>query len=477
MQRTLLSLAALAACSVPLVAQGHNVSLIGQYTPNDAFNDIWGYVDPATGREFALLGSRQGTYVVETTNPAQPVQKGYFPASLSNWSASTWRDIRTYGSYAYVVTEGGGGMQILDLSNPDNPSFVRTFRPGGVVWNNTHNVSIDLETGLLFAVGTSRGAHIFDLSQNPTNPPYVGSYTAEYVHDLQVQDGIAIASEINRGTCRLLDINNLPVTPTIGAGGLISAHQAWPSDDGTVVACAAEAIGGFVRVFDVRNPQVRVLIHADYQASLNPNSTSVHNVFLKQRIMHCAWYAEGYVVADLSDPSNPVTVGRYDTFSGVGVFSGAWGCYPFQPSGNVYISDRTNGLFVLQPKTLEERYGSGAGGSTSPTIHPFGAAYLGTPSFQFEVRGAAPGARVFFLVGAAGLSLPIGGHELLVDVSIGGVAESVADGRGIARTSLPLPNDPRLDGAAIHVQALVEDPAGPLGYASTRGMIVRPFTR
>ena len=132
---------------------------------------------------------------------------------------------------------------------------------------------------------------------------------------------------------------------------------------------------------------------------------------------------------------------------------------------------------MLRPKTLEERYGTGAGGSTNPTIHPFGAAYLGTPSFQFEVRGAAPGARVFFLVGASGLSLPIGGHELLVDVSIGGVAESVADGGGIARTSLPLPNDPGLDGAAIHVQALVEDPAGPLGYASTRGMIVRPFTR
>ena len=97
MHRTLLTLAALAV-GAAAAAQGHNVSLVGQFSPSDSFNDIWGYVDPASGREFALLGSRQGTYFVETTNPAQPVQKGYFPASLSGWSVSTWRDLRTYGS-------------------------------------------------------------------------------------------------------------------------------------------------------------------------------------------------------------------------------------------------------------------------------------------------------------------------------------------------------------------------------------------
>jgi choice-of-anchor B domain-containing protein len=460
-----------------LGAQARNVTLLGRFQPNDAFNDVWGHVDPATGREFALVGSRQGTYVVETTDPTQPIQRGYFPAALSGWSPSTWRDIRTFGSYAYVVTEGGGGMQILDLSDPANPAFVRTFRPSGVSWGNTHNVSVDLETGMLYAVGTARGTHIFDLNANPTDPRHVTSYTAEYVHDLQVKAGRAYLSEINRNVLRVLDVTNLPALPTLAAAGMISSHQAWPSDDDTLVAGASEAIGGLVTIYDTTNP-TRMTSLASFNAASAAYSTSVHNVFLKERLMHCAWYMEGYVLVDLSDPRRPTQGPRYDTLpGGAGVFAGAWGCYPFQPSGNVYVNDMSTGLYVLRPATVPESYGRGTPGNTRPTIHTFGAAYLGTPSFQLEVRGAQPGARVFFLVGAAGLNLPIAGHELLVDIAIGGVAEAVADGRGIARTALPLPNDPRLDGAAIHVQALCADAAAPLGHASTAGMIVRPFAR
>lgn len=468
-----------AALAAPAVAQSRNVTLLSNFSPSDAFNDVWGYVDAATGREFALLGSRQGTYFVETTDPARPVQKGWFPASLSGWSPSTWRDIRTYGSYAYVVTESGGGMQILDLSNPDSPSFVTTFRPAGVSWGNTHNVSIDLESGVLYAVGTQRGTHLFDLTSSPTNPSYITSYTSEYVHDLQVQNGMAYSSEINRGILRLLDVSSLPTITTVGICGVTAAHQAWPSEDGTILAGASEAVGGFVTVFDLSN-QLRPPVLSTYQAAANPYATSVHNVFMKQRIMHCAWYMEGYVGVDLSDPRNPVEVSRYDTLpGGVGVFEGAWGCYPFQPSGNVYISDRSTGLYVLRPRSAVERYGVATPGTSgaAPVLHPFGAPWLGTRSFQLEVRGAQPGARVFFLVGAGSLDLQIAGHNLVVDIAIGGVAESVADARGVARTALPLPNDPGLDGAPIYVQALCADATAPIGYASSAGMVFRPFPR
>lgn len=51
---------------------------------------------------------------------------------------------------------------------------------------------------------------------------------------------------------------------------------------------------------------------------------------------------------DISDPTQPIMAGNYDTFaSNSGTYNGAWGCYPFLPSGKILISDMETGLYVL----------------------------------------------------------------------------------------------------------------------------------
>lgn len=470
--------AALAIIAGAVMSQttSHNVALLSTFAPIDTFSDIWGYAEPGTGREMALLTSRQGTYFVETTDPVHPVQRGYISAAASGWSPSTWRDARTFGHYAYIVTEGGGGMQIVDLAVFNSPQLVRTFRPAGINWSNTHNVSVDLKTGQLWALGTSGGAHVFDLNTNPTNPSYIGSYTAEYVHDLQSQDGVAYVSEINRGFLRLLDVRALPAMPQIGAVGLTAQHQAWPSWDDTFVASAQEAIGGVVTIFRTSTPgQLPQL--SQYVFPANPLSSSVHNVFLRDRVLHCAWYNSGYAAADLSDPANPVTIGWYDASNGLSAFSGVWGCYPFQPSGNVYISDIQLGMAVLRPRSTPSHYGAATPGNHASELHTFGSGWLGNPTFGLELRDAAPSSAVFFFVGTAPLSLSAFGHTLLVDTTVGGIAQSSANAKGYARTFIPLPNDPVLDGVSIHAQCIVQDAGGPLGVASTDGLRFELFVR
>ncbi len=55
---------------------------------------------------------------------------------------------------------------------------------------------------------------------------------------------------------------------------------------------------------------------------------------------------------DASDPTQLREVANLDTFlapdSNVAGTDGAWGVYPFFPSGTVVISDISNGLFVLR---------------------------------------------------------------------------------------------------------------------------------
>ena len=66
-----------------------------------------------------------------------------------NQQRSTWRDIKTWGDYAYVTSDQGGttdGLLIIDMANlPDSISY-RNYNmaiPGEGVINTCHNLYID----------------------------------------------------------------------------------------------------------------------------------------------------------------------------------------------------------------------------------------------------------------------------------------------------------------------------------------------
>ena len=108
------------------------------------------------------MGTTGGTSFVEVTNPGNPQVIGYIdgPDSL-------WRDMKTYGSYAYIVSEGGGGIQVVSLSDIDNGNvtLANTVTTGGGA--ATHNVAIDPVRGLLARCGGgSNGIRLYDLLQN-----------------------------------------------------------------------------------------------------------------------------------------------------------------------------------------------------------------------------------------------------------------------------------------------------------------------
>ena len=455
-------------------AQGRNATLLGAYNPGEYTNDIWGYVDPNTGKEYALLMTRARAIVLDCSNPATPIVRGTFSRSLSGWRASTWRDARTFGHYMYVVTEGGGGMQIIDLSNPDNPTFVRTHTIPGRSWNNTHNISIDTEAGICYAVGTSGGMHVMDLNANPTNPTYLTTYTTEYVHDMQAQDGLAYLAEINRQQFRVVDVSNPSNVVNVGSAFNASCHTAFPNRTGTVAVATTENFGGGMTIYDVSNPASPRQLST---WATGGSVTSVHNAFILDGVIHASYYSEGYRALDISDPSRPVQVAYYDTNASSSGFDGAWGCYPFQPSGVVYMSDQSNGLMVIDPLSRAESYGTAAAGTggVAPTMHTYGASYLGNANFAVEVADAQPLAPTLFMIGTAQQNLSYGGLTLLVDTTLGVVFPSSTNAAGEARMSISVPNSAGLLGLTLHAQGFVQDAAGPLGYATTDGLRFTTF--
>lgn len=326
-----------------------NVTLLSNFNPYPTigYNDIWGYVD-SQGREYALLGTQHGTSIINVTNPSSPAEVAFIPGPNS-----IWRDIKVHSHYAYIITEGTGtgrGLQIVDLSNlPNSATLVNTLE----TWfTRAHNIFID--NGFAYVIGTNNGGgmHILDLS-NPTNPVRTAYYLGSgYIHDVYVWNDTVVAAA--EDSYDLIDVTNksnpvlISVSPSLPG---IYAHSGWMTEDKRYFVGTEEFDVRDVTVWDLQDRTTWDLIVPTWQMS-NPTplvDDPVHNLFIKGNYAHISYYKHGYVVLDISDPTNPFLAGEYDTYpSNNGTYNGAWGCYPYLPSGITLISDMNTGLYVLQ---------------------------------------------------------------------------------------------------------------------------------
>ena len=323
-------------------------------------NDCWGYVSPS-GREYALIGVNTGTGIVEITDPSSPtiVTRIDGPNSL-------WRDIKTYGHYAYSVSEGGGGIQVIDLEQVDTGmvTLVNEVTAGGT--SETHNVAIDEESGFLYRCGGgSFGLRIYSLA-NPANPTFVRSWSDIYVHDAQVvtytsgpyagrQIAFVCGGFSNGNVQTRLDVldvtdkNNIFLRSRVTWPQRAYGHQVWLSPDRQYAYINDE--------LDENPMPTRTLIAdvSDLDASFlagtftNDISAVGHNLYTRDNLIYEANYRSGLRIFDATDPLAPVEVRHFDTWPGNNHFgfNGLWSTYPYFPSGVVIGSDLEKGLFVL----------------------------------------------------------------------------------------------------------------------------------
>jgi choice-of-anchor B domain-containing protein len=322
-----------------------NVDLLGQLNPypSNAYADIWGY--EADGREYALIGVTGGTSIIDVTDPAIPLEVEFISGPTA--PPYEWRDIKTHLNYAYVVTEGTGfgqGLQIIDLSNlPTSASLVNTV----ATWfSRAHNIFIDNGYAYVIGTGGGGGMHILDLS-DPVNPVQTAYYTAsDYIHDVYVwDDTVVVCAADSYDLVDVSDKNNPQLISISSPLPGIYAHSGWMTEDKRYFIAAEEFNVRDLIVFDLQDRSTWDLVVPSWQMS---GDSPIHNIFVLGNYAHISYYKDGYVVLNISDPTVPTFAGQYDTYPGNGgTYDGAWGCYPYLPSGNVLISDMSTGLYVL----------------------------------------------------------------------------------------------------------------------------------
>ena len=331
-------------------------------------NDIWGWVDTQTDREYALMGMSNGTAFVDITDPEAPRVLGIMPTRTA---ASVWRDIKVYRDHAYVVADSAGahGMQVFDLTRLRDAVPSETFMPDIVYvdFENAHNIAIDEDTGFAYAVGTNtcgHGLHIIDI-RTPSNPLFAGCHSTASTHDTQcvVYDGpdaqhlgreICVSSNGNHLEVVDVTVKSAPVTISSTVYDQVGfVHQGWLTEDHRFFLLGDELDEIYFNVptrtlifdmADMDSPQF-VYTHEATTAATD------HNLYVAGNRVFQANYSSGLRILEFADLANRelTEVAWFDTYpqGDDNGLDGAWSVYPYLDSGAIIVSDQTNGLFVL----------------------------------------------------------------------------------------------------------------------------------
>jgi choice-of-anchor B domain-containing protein len=326
--------------------------------PGQTLANICGWTSP-TGQEYALIGGSLGLIIVDVTNPDMPVQIVQIPGPNN-----LWKEIKVYKNYAYVTSEGGQGVQIVDLNGLPSANLTYHYYTGtGALasqLNAIHALHIDT-TGFLYLFGGGQtGATVHALEPDPYNPTYVGQYQlGGYVHDGYANNDTLYAGHIYAGKMAIVDMkdkNNPIVLGDVTTPNNFT-HNVWPlTSNRHILLTTDERANSFLAAYDTQDPEN--IVELDRLQTTPGTGSIVHNTHIRNDFAISSWYTDGVTITDATRPINLVQVARFDTYpdGGGDGFDGCWGAFPFFPSGTIVTSnigsnapnDPTR-LYVLTP--------------------------------------------------------------------------------------------------------------------------------
>ena len=337
-------------------------------------NDSWGWTDPQTGKEYAIMGLDDGTAFIDISVPDQPVYLG----KLATASVpSSWRDVKVFQNHAFIVSEAAShGMQVFDLTRlrnvPSKQNFTADARFTG--FGNAHNIAINEASGFAYVIGSSlyEGGPAFIDVNDPLNPTLEGGFSDEsYSHDAHIvtyngPDQDHHGKEILFGSNSDGGDNNQVVIVDVtdkSAPTLISnmsysnggyTHQGWLAQDHQYYYLGDELdeinYGGRTKtlVFDLEDLDNPILHHT----YLGATNAIDHNGYTKNNSFFIANYTAGFrEINTINIASGAMEEeGFFDTYpsNNNANFNGVWSIYPYFESGVIVISDINTGLYLVK---------------------------------------------------------------------------------------------------------------------------------
>lgn len=320
-------------------------------------SDVWGWTAP-DGTEYALYGYRNGIAVIQTTGTV--ALRATVPGPTGN-GGFIWRDIKTYQNYCYSVSEATGsysGIGVFDLSFlPDSVHIIGYFSTNGANGRTSHSINIDEAKGFAYVEGNSstQQIRILDLS-NPENPTFVGSFgnASSSVHDIYAHNDTVWVAEGSSGNWSIWDLTNksspvMLVRVSIPNSGY--AHNIWPSPDRNYLVTTEETVGKTIKIWDVADLG-DISIVAQFLA---PNGMAHNAHWTDDNLLVNSHYESGIQLVNMADPTNPIIehlVDLYPADDNGGSYNGTWGAFPFTQNNYVYASNTDGKIWFFEIVSL-----------------------------------------------------------------------------------------------------------------------------
>ncbi len=369
------------------------VRLRSQITPNCAVNSLAKFADIYADGNIAVQGSFscRGVFIYDISNPDAPVLASWYnPGGNLQFLEAV-----VIGTRGYFGSGNGGGVHIVDLTDPANPQLL------GVVNSNSGNGFNSIHEMVIFGNYlienfngfSSKILKVINIS-NPANPVFVRDINPTenvWVHAIHIRGNRMFTSgwgsSTARGRTEIYDIANIGTqaptllgfiedTSSTTAGN--NMHSSWSSEDGNFLYSCRETNNGNadLRTYNISNPAQPLLVNRISMNDLGLNATSPHNPVVMGNYLYVAWYEAGLQVFDISNPSAPKRVGQYDSYQTqfhtedvarsisddpwdmvCGAeraqndlptgYNGNWAVYPFLGQNKVLIGDLQNGLLIV----------------------------------------------------------------------------------------------------------------------------------
>lgn len=376
--------------NIDLLSHVTPVELMADISEASTISDLWGWTDPLTNREYAIVGMINAISFVDVTDPVQPIVIGTL-LGHNDWELKTthevensiWKDIKTYQNHAFIVSEARDfGMQVFNLERlrdvKSPPAlFVEDAHYDGV--SNAHNIVINPERALAYIAGARNedtlltcrlgGLHIVDIS-NPLTPQYLSCFDDDgYTHDAQCVTyqgadadyrGHDICLNANEDTITIIDITDPLSIVEISKTAYDSVgyiHQGWLTEDHRYFISNDE-VDEFTfenptrtYVFDLQdldNPQ-----YVGFNQGITPSID--HNLYIHESLVYQSNYSAGLRILSLDnvEQAQLEEIAFFDTYPlhDSAFFLGSWSNYPYFNSGTIIVSDKESGLFVVKPQS------------------------------------------------------------------------------------------------------------------------------
>jgi choice-of-anchor B domain-containing protein len=345
-------------------------------------NDVWGWTDPQTGHEYALLGAFEGTAFFDVTDGYDPTYLGMLPTHTQVGYGGIWRDIKVNDDVAYVVSENAGhGMQVFDLTRLRGVTTKQTWTEDNWVggFGQAHNLAINEASNTAYVVGARRdvtacpgvagGPIIFDLS-DPLHPQLAGCYGGDgYTHDVHCvtyhgpdtdYTGREICSASNEDTVTVLDATDpahVKQLARVPYDTSAYTHQGWFSEDHRYFLMGDE-VDELAGKVDQTTTYIFDMSDLDDPKLTGTASSGLdtidHNIFIKDGLAYESNYTSGLRVFDgwRLDQGRMREVGFFDGYPAddhTG-FAGSWSNYPWFKDGKVVFTGTEEGLFVVKTR-------------------------------------------------------------------------------------------------------------------------------